>query len=154
MAAWGAETIAYAEGRYPLRTGFTAPVGTPDEWAAATLPYALQWALGEHAMAVLPDGNVAGLRQLRMEVSSGAIAEPTPSVLTNFALRLGSRRQADTAEALHGFPELARLLHKQAEVIGGAQLDVIVADWQSLAARIEETGEPHEHITTAIRAAL
>lgn len=154
MAAWGSETIGYAEGRYPIRTGFTAPVGTPDQWAAAMLPHALQWAAGEHAIGGFPAGNVAGLRQLREEVNSGAMTEPTPSVLANFALRLGCRRRADTAEALHAFPELARLLHKQAEVLGGAQLDVILANWQSLAARIEETGELHEHIAHAIRAAL
>lgn len=154
MAAWGAETIGYAEGRYPLRTGFTTPVGTPEQWATASLQYALAWATGEHAIPVFPPGNVAGLSQLCTELTSGSLEEPTPSVLADFALRLGSRRRDDTAEALHAYPDLARPLRHQASVIGGAQLDVILADWPSLVTRIRQISTLHEEITTAIRAAL
>ena len=154
LLAWGAETIGYSRGRFPLRTGFTAPVGSLDEWAVAALPFALGWATGQHAVPGFPSGNVAGLAELRDEALDGGLPEAASSILANFGVRLGARRRLDTAGLLHRFPELSELLRQQAKVLGGAQIDVIDADWRSLADRLDRIGSLHDAITATLRTML
>lgn len=152
MNAWGSDTIGYADGRFPLRTSFTAPNGTPAEWVTASLPDALNWAEGNEAIPIFPPGNEAGLAALAEEANLGAISDVTADVLRNFALRLGARRRSDAADALRGFPELAALLHQQARIIGGAQLDVIDSDWDALSTRLTRCAEMHTQVVAALRA--
>lgn len=151
LSAWGSETIGYANGRFPLRTGFTAPVGAPSEWVSASLPDALNWAEGNEAILIFPPGNAQGLRELAEEARSGAISEVTADVLRSFALRLGARRRSDAADALPDYPELASILRQQAEIIGGGQLDAIDSDWKTLSRRLLELAELHANILSTLR---
>ncbi len=152
LAAWGSGTIAYAEGRFPLRTGFSAPVGTVADWARAVLPHALAWAEGRHAVGDAPGDSVAALQALRDETRAGRLSPVAASVLREFAVRAGARRRADTADLLHRFEAPAALLTAQAETLGGAQLDVIDADWAALAARLDRLAALQRELTEALRA--
>lgn len=154
LNAWGSDTIDYADGRFPLRTGFTAPVGTPGEWVSASLPDALNWAEGNEAIPVFPPGNEQGLREFAEEVRCGAISEVTADVLRSFALRLGARRRSDAADALSGYPELASSLRHQAEIIGAGQLDAIDSDWDALSRCLFDLAGLHVDMLGALRAVL
>lgn len=152
LNAWGSDTIGYADGRFPLRTGFTAPVGTPGEWVSASLPDALNWAEGNEAIPAFPPGNEQGLRDLADEARCGAIPEVTADVLRGFSLRLGARRRSDAADALPDHPGLASLLRRQAEIIGGGQLDAIDSDWDALSRRLFDLADLHVATVGALRA--
>lgn len=151
MAAWASDTIGYARGRFPLRTGFTVPVGTAEEWVAASLPDSLTWAEGDEAIPNFPPGNEQGLTELAEEAATHALSDLTADVLRNFFLRLGARRRSDAADALHNVPELSALLREQGRLIGGGQLDAIDSDWTALAARFTEVAELHTQIVVALR---
>lgn len=151
MKAWGSDSIGYAEGRFPLRTGFTKPVGTAAQWAAGSLPQALNWAQGAEAIPGFPSGNEDGLRELSEEATTRGLSFVTTAVLLDFSLRLGARRRSDTADLLRDYPELASLLARQAAVIGGAQISVIDSDWVSLARRLDDASALHSEIVEELR---
>lgn len=151
MTAWGSDTIGYAEGSYPLRTGFTEPVGTMAEWAAASLPFALNWAEGNEAIRGFPAGNVEGLNELREQAAAGTISEVTVAVLRDFAIRLGARRRADTSDMMGSFPELADRLSRQAAIIGAAQISVIDADWNLFQQQMAGVVALHDDIVDTLR---
>ena len=153
MAAWGSDTISYSQGRFPLRTAFTAPSGTPEAWVFASLPDALAWAEGTKAIPGFPPGNEAGLLELAEQARTSAISETTAEVLRSFTLRLGARRKSDAADALRHHPELASLLRQQAVIVGGSQLDVINSDWRALSVRLTELAELHAEVVAALRVA-
>lgn len=158
LMAWGAETLPYGVGRFALRTGFTAPVGAADDWLRALVPQALRWARGDGAVTdpAARAGNAAGLRELGFEVLAGAFEEPGPTILATFALRLGARRRVDAARAFaasDGLADLAELLDRQADVLGGGQYDAVRRDGRALAARFEEAADLHDGILEALRAA-
>lgn len=151
VTAWGSDTIGYARGRFPLRTGFTVPAGTPDEWVAASLPDSLTWAEGSDAIPTFLPGSEQGLVEFAEEAASGALSDVTVDVLRSFSLRLGARRRSDAADALRNYPELAALLREQGRLIGGGQLDAIDSDWKALAARFTGMAELHTRIVAVLR---
>ena len=142
-AAWGAETLGYGMGRFPLRTGFTAPQGGQDAWATRLLPLAGAWARGARAGGM--SGNVAGLRALAAEAEAG-LEEPAATLLQDFSLRLGARRRADAADLLLRYPAVSEALETQARVLGGAQLAAVRGDGVQLASALRQVAELHEDL--------
>lgn len=151
-AAWGSDSIGYAEGRFPLRTGFTVPRGEPGQWLKNLLGPALDWAEGKHALTWQDAGNAGGLRALAEEAEKG-LPDPMPMVLCEFALRVGARRRADAAVYLKDRTELAGELRQQAEILGAAQLCAVVGDDHGLAAALRRAADAHERATEALRGA-
>lgn len=151
MKAWGSDTIGYGEGRFPLRTGFTDPIGAPDAWAAASVPFALNWAEGNEAIPGFPAGNIEGLNELGNQATDGILPDVTIAVLRDFAIRLGARRRADAACFLSNFPELSNLLSRQASVIGSAQISVIDSDWISFSQQMTDVAGLHGDILSVLR---
>lgn len=151
MKAWGSDTIGYGEGRlFPLRTGFTDPIGAPDAWAAALVPFALNWAEGNQAVPGFLAGNVEGLNELGDQATDGTISDVTIAVLRDFAIRLGARRRADAACFHSNFPELSNLLSRQAAVIGSAQVSVIDSDWISFSQQMADAAGLHGDILSVL----
>lgn len=139
------------QGQLPPANGLHQTPGDPAEWVGASLPFALDWAEGNEAIPGFPVGNVEGLKQLGREASEGRISEVTAAVLRDFAIRLGARRRADTADAMGAFPSLAEPLSQQAAVIGAAQISVIDAEWGSFAQHMEDAAALHLRIVEALR---
>ncbi len=146
-AAWGAETLGYGMGRFPLRTGFTAPHGDQDAWATRLLPLAGAWARGARAGGM--SGNVAGLGALAAEAEAG-LEEPAATLLRDFSLRLGARRRADAADLLARYPAVSEALEAQARVLGGAQLAVVRGDGAQLASALRRVAELHEDLVALL----
>ena len=91
-AAWKGETVAYADGDYPMRTDISR-VARRDVHDAIRdlLPSAAAW-LGGHDVAMPPGsiGGSEGLEKLAQMWAEG-LAPDVRATLTTFALRLGAR---------------------------------------------------------------
>lgn len=149
-AAWKGETVAYADGAFPMRTGFRrARRGDAHDAVMAFLPEAAAWLAGRDI--AMPPGSLGGsqgLDRLADMVTEG-LPEEVDAVLTNFALRLGTRRRVDAARTLTMVdePVAADLLHQQAKVLGSAQYYAVVGDDEALAACFRQVARLHEDLT-------
>ncbi|MDO5092929.1 MAG: hypothetical protein Q4D79_05820 [Propionibacteriaceae bacterium] len=109
------------------------------------------WAEDTKAIPGFPPGNEVRLLELAEQARTGANSETTAKVLRSFTLRVGARRTSDAADALQHHPRLASLLHQQAVIVGGTQLDVINSDWRALSVRVTDLAELHAEVVAALR---
>lgn len=151
LAAWGSDTINYASGRFPLRTGFRRVAARTDQDAVRDLlPLALQWARDEHASG---EGSAVGLRGLA-DRAAGGLGVPAVPVLQHFSLRLGARRRVNAATELAGWPEVAAALDGQARALGRAQLAAVRDDGAALASAFRRVADLHDDLVAALSAAV
>ncbi|MGK9170954.1 hypothetical protein KXR53_31950 [Inquilinus limosus] len=131
LAAWQAETVDYAT-PFTFRTGFRQLRTVAEEEAIrASLPAAVRWlsmAGGGHPPAGTL-GNGAAAERLAELVEAGG----DPGLrdhLIHFAVRVGARRADDAAVCLAriGWDAAARIMDRQARLIGALQHPLVVGD--------------------------
>lgn len=151
LAAWGSDTIAYASGRFSLRTGFRRVAErTVRDALQDLIPLAHRWATngGDNG-----GGNSGGLRALADAADAG-LGAPALPVLQSFSLRLGARRRVDAATALAGWPAVAAVLDRQARTLGRAQLAAVRDDGAELARAFRRAADQHEEMVDCLAGAL
>ncbi len=149
-AAWGADSIAYGQGAFPLRSTFVRAEDVSAEQAVdRLLPLALDWARGRPTPY---PGGAEGLQALAA-LTKAALPEPTRSVLTQFSLRLGARRRTDAAVVLSRYPDVASTLRSQARLLGAAQYQATTDDAHGLVCTFEELAELHQALITRLERA-
>jgi len=149
-AAWGADSIAYGQGAFPLRSRFRRVEDvTPEQAVDRLLPLARDWARGR---PVPYPGGGEGLRTLAALTRTG-LGEPTRSVLMHFSLRLGARRRTDAAVVLSRYPDVAETLRSQARLLGAAQYHSTTGDSPELARSFEDLAKLHEDLVTKLERA-
>lgn len=149
-AAWRGETVAYADGAYPMRSNFHRIHRTDHRGAVRhSLPEAAAWLDGRDV--AMPPGSLGGSEGLERlaELVAEGLPQQTRGMLADFALRLGARRRADAATSLATVeePAAAHLLQEQAKVIGSAQYSAVVSDDEALAGCFRRLGRLHDELT-------
>lgn len=149
LAAWGSDTLAYGNGRFPLRTGFRrTSERTIDDALRDLVPLARDWARG----GAEGRGSADALHALAESADAG-LGAPALPVLQNFSLRLGARRRADAAAVLGDWPRVADVLDRQARTLGRAQLAAVRDDARQLAHAFREIAALHDEMVDALTAA-
>ncbi|MDL2342911.1 hypothetical protein QOL99_01980 [Deinococcus sp. MIMF12] len=150
--AWKAEEIGYGEA-YAMRTDFQRVRSvTPLDALRQSLPYAAAW-LNGCDLPVPPGtlGGRAGLEALADRVED-RLSKDIQQLLIHFGLRVGTRRKADAAHALHliGEDHAAQLLQEQARTLGALQYPAIQGQGSHLATGFRRLGELHDKLTSAL----
>nr|WP_245579078.1 hypothetical protein [Inquilinus limosus] len=155
LAAWRAETVDYAT-PFTFRTGFRQLRAVAEEEAVrASLPAAIRWlsmAEGRHLPAGTL-GNGAAAERLAELIEAGG----DPGLrehLIQFAVRVGARRAADAATCLAriGRGEAARIMDRQARLIGALQHPLVVGDAAAVAGLLRRLGPSYAELSAALEA--
>jgi hypothetical protein len=136
-AAWRADSIAYAEAEYTMRTAFRrVRAVAPLDALRASLPGAVAWLEGRPEQA--PSASVgpgAAALALASMIEDGLAAGQRDSLVW-FAVRVGARRLADAEYWLGqlGLAEAAAIAGRQARLVGSLQYVLVAGDDDAAAA--------------------
>jgi hypothetical protein len=154
LAAWRADTIAYATARYTMRRDFRRVRHVTTEAALhAALPGAVAWLRGRDDLA-MPPGTIGGAEavdRLAEMVASGLDAK-THNHLVHFAIRVGARRITDAATALAslGRDRSAAVATRQARLVGSLQYDIVGGRNAVAAETLRRLAPTYEELATAL----
>ncbi|WP_155371451.1 hypothetical protein [Catellatospora vulcania] len=153
MTAWRAETVSYGD-PYTMRTGFTKVADVSDADAIrSTIPAAIDW-LSMRAEVKMPPGslgNGAAAERVAELVEAGA-ADGLREHLMYFAIRVGARRLADTADCLllAGYDKAAEVAAEQARLVGSLQYPVVSRDFPTAAAALRRLAPTYDRLLAAL----
>lgn len=152
-AAWNRESVAYANGAYPMRVNFrrVAPRDVRDA-VLDSLPEAAGWLAGrDSAMPPESLGGAEGLETLARQAAAGP-SDEVKGILMNFAVRLGARRRVDAAVTLVEVDEVeaADLLQEQARELGAAQFHVVTGDDRALSKCFTRLAQLHTELSVSM----
>lgn len=154
LAAWRADTIAYATTRYTMRSDFRQVREVTVEAALrAALPGAVAWLRGRDDLAV-PPGTIGGAEAVHRlaELVTGGLDSRTRDHLVHFAIRVGARRLADAATALArlGHDRAAAVATRQARLVGSLQYDLVAGHTMPAAETLRRLAPTYEELATAL----
>lgn len=153
VAAWRAESVDYAT-PFTLRTAFRRLRTVTEEAAIeAALPNALRWLSmteGRHLPAGTI-GNAEAAERLAGMIEAGCDRE-LRNHLVWFAVRVGARRVADAATCLAriGRGEAARIMDRQARLIGAMQQPLVAGDDSAAAALLRTLAPSYAELLAAL----
>lgn len=153
VAAWRAESVDYAT-PYTMRTAFRQLRTVTEEAAIeAALPAARRWLSmteGRH-LPVGTIGNGEAAERLADMVEAGCDRE-LRGHLIHFAVRVGARRIADAATCLVriGRGEAARIMDRQARLIGALQHPLVAGDDAAAAALLRRLAPSYAELPAAL----
>ncbi|MEU7185482.1 hypothetical protein [Streptomyces sp. NPDC045369] len=158
-AAWRAETVAYTEDTYVMRSAFTRERAVdPADALWQSLPGAVRWLAGRDDLPVPPGtlGGAAAVEALADQVAKGALSSETRALLGDFAVQVGAHRLNDAAACLAslGLSTPAALLAEQSRVLGSLQYPVVSGDDQALEAGLRQLAPTYERLRTALEEAV
>jgi len=154
LTAWRADTLSYGE-PFTMRTGFTRVAEIPDADAIrATIPDAIGWLSLAHDTGMPPGslGNGAAAERVAEMIEHGA-GDGLREHLIWFAIRVGARRLADTADCLRiaGYPEAAAIAATQSRLVGSMQYPMVTQDFGAAAAALRRLAPTYDHLREALR---
>ncbi|MGW6980021.1 hypothetical protein ACWGE1_11320 [Streptomyces sp. NPDC054932] len=158
LAAWAAESVAYTDAPYVLRTGFVREreVGGA-EALRDSLPGMVQWLAGRQDLPVPPGsvGGAAAAQELAARLSRG-LDPGIRTLLTMFAVRVGARRLSDAATCLAalGLAGPAAVAVEQAEIVGELQFLLVTGDDAAAATALRRLAPTYERLRAALVAEL
>ncbi|MFY1688245.1 hypothetical protein [Plantactinospora sp. WMMB782] len=153
LAAWRAETVDYGE-PYTMRTGFRQVAEVTDAEAIRSIvPTAIDRLDMRTELAMPPGslGNGAAAERVAQLVEDGA-GDGLREHLVHFAIRVGARRLADTADCLllAGYPEAAAVAAAQARLVGSMQYPMVVGDLPAAAGALRELAPTYDRLRAAL----
>ncbi|MET7403560.1 hypothetical protein ABZS66_59815 [Dactylosporangium sp. NPDC005572] len=149
LAAWEATTVDYGS-PYTMRTGFRKVADvSPADAIRAVVPAAID-RLGMVTDAPMPPGSVGNgvaAEQLASMVEAGA-GDGVREHLMWFAIRVGARRLADTADCLNlaGLPGAADVAARQARLVGSLQHPIVAGDFPRAAAALRSLAPTYDEL--------
>ncbi|WP_171165440.1 hypothetical protein [Streptomyces sp. I05A-00742] len=158
LDAWRAETIAYTDTPYGLRTGFVREREVaPDEALRRSLPRAVDWLAGRDDLPMPPGslGGAAALEALAAQVRRG-LDPGIRAMLGDFCIRVGARRLGDAAICLDalGLPDAAAVAVRQSRILGSLQLPLSTGDDPALADGLLRLAPTYEELRLVLAAAV
>lgn len=155
MAAWRADTVDYGD-PYTMRTGFEKVADVTDEDAIRSVVPAAIGYLTANPDPAMPPGssaNADAAERLARLVEAGA-GDGLREHLVYFAIRVGARRLADTADCLlrAGYAPAARIAATQARLVGSLQYPMVTGDHAGAAAALRELAPTYDRLRAALAA--
>jgi hypothetical protein len=153
MAAWRAETVGYGS-PFTLRRNFRQIAEVAEEEVIrAALPAAIRW-LSMREAPRMPEGscgNGKAAENLADRLEAGC-DDDLRGHLIHFAVRVGARRADDAATCLAriGFDEPARLMARQACLIGSLQHPLVAGDDAGAAAILRSLAPVYGELLAAL----
>ena len=158
LEAWKCTKIAYAK-PYMMRTNFRQVEKnlSEEDIIRRALPEARKWLSMQGCPAdYMPPGsfgNGDAARWLADKARKGSLTQGMRGMLISFAVRTGARRLVDGATCLRRIGEdyAARIMYKQARLVGALQNAVVMKDSKKTAALLEELAPTYEELGDAMR---
>ncbi|MEV0460462.1 hypothetical protein [Catellatospora methionotrophica] len=153
MTAWQAETVSYGD-PYTMRTDFEKVADVADADAIRSIiPAAIGW-LTPRADIAMPPGslaNGAAAERVAELVEAGA-GDGLREHLMYFAIRVGARRLADTADCLllAGYDKAAGIAAEQARIVGSLQHPIVTKDFPTAAAALRQLAPTYDELREAM----
>lgn len=154
LAAWRADTIAYASTSYTMRHGFRRVRDVTAEAALrAALPGAVAWLRG-HDDLPMPPGTIGGAAAAHRiaDLVAGGLDARLHAHLVYFAIRVGARRLTDAATALTGlgYDRAATVATRQARLVGSLQYDIVAGHTTQAAQTLRQLAPTYDEMVTAL----
>ncbi|NGO07353.1 hypothetical protein G5C60_06735 [Streptomyces sp. HC44] len=152
VAAWR-EQLPDCAGPFTMRSGFRRVERV--ELAAAlrrSLPAALGWLTGRQAgRRPSKDGGAAAVERLAADVQAG-LDDRTLGHLTEFAVRVGTRRLADASLWLAEIGETrgSEVADHQARLLGGVQYSLVAGDTSAAASALRQLAVGYDEFSAAL----
>ena len=153
VAAWQ-EQLPDCAGPFTMRSDFRRTEGVDVSTALRrSLPAASGWLTGQHSGPGRPlkDGGAAAVERLADDVQAG-LDDRTLTHLTEFAIRVGTRRLADASLWLAeiGETRAADVAERQARLLGSVQYGLVVGDKRSAASALRQPAAGYEELGAAL----
>jgi DNA-binding transcriptional MerR regulator len=154
LAAWRADSIPYKTTSYTMRSDFQRVRDvTPEAALRAALPGAVAWLRGRDDLDVPPGtiGGAAAALRIADMVAAG-LDDSVHGHLAYFAIKVGTRRLADAADALAGLGQdrAAAIATRQAQLVGSLQYDIVTKANESAAATLRQLAPTYEELAAAL----
>ncbi|MER5221768.1 hypothetical protein [Streptomyces flaveus] len=153
VEAWQ-EQLPYCAGPFTMRSDFRRTEQVDVSTALRrSLPAALGWLTGQGSRVGRPlkDGGAAAVERLADDVQAG-LADRTLSHLTEFAVRVGTRRLADASLWLAEIGQMraSEIAERQARLLGNAQYGLVVGDTRSAASALRQLAAGYDELGAAL----
>ncbi|MGW5676699.1 hypothetical protein ACWEV4_16725 [Streptomyces sp. NPDC003860] len=158
VEAWRAEKVAYVDEPFVMRTDFVRERDVTDEEALrASLPGAVAWLAGRDDLPV-PAGTLGGAAAVEglAELVAQGLDPELRGLLSEFVIRVGTRRLSDAADCLAhlDLTAAARVAAGQARILGSLQEPLVTGDDDGLRAGLARLAPGYGTLRRTLAAAL